>query len=117
VLADFEGIGAQDQAVLAGEFLQVVRSGVEIPGTELTEHVREAFRDQEIQAVQHGYLASDLGRCSPFVLADFEGIGAQDQAVLAGEFLQVVRQEPQMCSIWTRRSWVPWRSCFGWITA
>ena len=36
------------------------KSGVEIPGTELTEHVREAFRDQEIQAVQHGYLASDL---------------------------------------------------------
>lgn len=36
------------------------KSGVEIPGTDLMAHVQDAFRDQEILSVQHGYLASDL---------------------------------------------------------
>ena len=36
------------------------KSGVEIPGVDLMAHVRDAFRDQEIPPVQHGYLASDL---------------------------------------------------------
>lgn len=36
------------------------KSGVEIPGVDLMAHVRDAFRDQEILPVQHGYLASDL---------------------------------------------------------
>lgn len=36
------------------------KSGVEIPGVDLMAHVQDAFRDQEILSVQHGYLASDL---------------------------------------------------------
>lgn len=36
------------------------KSGVEIPGVDLMAHVRDAFLDQEILPVQHGYLASDL---------------------------------------------------------